>query len=1532
MTYQSAKTAVPQETIIGNFSPETRHYAMAVKCLGAFLFLALFLPLTAPVEAATLMVINTNDGGTGSLRQAIIDANAASGADLINFNVPGAGVRTINLMSPLPPITEALTIDGYSQPGSSVNTIAIGDNAVLLIELNGANAGGGGLDTQATSTIRGLVVGSFLDLGIVIRASAPGSVITGCFIGTDPTGMFPRPNFSGNIVSFSSSNVIGGITPDLRNIVSSNSLSDAPNGIELDGDQANPTKITGNVIQGNYIGVNAAGTAALGNGAGISVLAQTNLTIGGASAGARNVISGNTSGGIEINFGVSNSSILGNYIGLDANGQAKVKNQSGIFLGTGSNNLTIGGPNAGQGNVIAGNQSNGIDMFPSAHDNLIQGNLIGTDRTGTVALGNGNFGLNVAGTFNQVGGAGSSASRNVISGSGGAGIKLGGDHNTLLGNFIGTDLTGTKALPNNGPGIYMPGAGANTIGDTSTGGFNLVSGNLQQGIYIQSSSGDTVKGNRIGTDITGGPLGNGAEGILIENSTDCFIGDLSGGGNTIAFNKWGVRVTTASQRNMIVNNSIFANDGGPGQAWLGIDLNTDDVTPNDLGDGDNGANGLLNFPVITSAITSGATASVTGTLNSAPNAQFSVSLFSNSACDPSGFGEGENVLGVLTVTTNAAGDAAFSTSVNAQAGQFITATATDASGNTSEFSQCRQIIVPGSSGALQLSAGTYTVNENGGQATITVTRTGGSIGAVSIQYATSNGTALAGSDYTSASGTLNWANGDAASKTFVVPIINDSRNEANEALDLILTNPVGGAVLGGPSSAVLTIIDDDPAPSLSISDVSKAEGNNGTMSLNFTVTLSATSGQAVTVDYTTADGTAQAGADYQSTSGSLFFNPGQNSKQISVLVNGDTQVEANETFFVNLSSPANATVSKSQGIGTILDDDGALSAGTLQFGAATFSVNENGGPATITVSRTSGNSGAVSVQYAIIAGGTASAGSDYTAGSGTLNWADGDPANKTFTVAITDDSLSESNETVNLSLSNPTGGAALGNPSGATLTIVDNDALPSLSISDVSQAEGNNGTANFDFNVTLSVVSGQTIAVKYATTAGTATLGSDYQAVNGTITFAPGETSKPLTLLINGDSQVEPDETFFINLSNPVNATIVKAQGVGTIINDDSVTPATLDFSKANYSVQEDLGALTVTITRSGDTNGSSSVDYTTFDGTATQRADFEYAAGTINFAPGDTSKTLQVLINEDMYLEGNETFTLTLSNPGGGVLGSQSSTVIAINDDSPETLTNPIDDNQNFVYMQYHDFLNREPDAAGLAFWTSDLAACGNDQSCLSARRSDVSAAFFLSIEFQETGYLVYRMYKASYGNLPGMPVPVRFAEFTPDREEISRGVVVNQAGWEQLLENNKQAFAAEFVQRAQFTSTFPASLTPAQFVDAMFANGTVVPSASERQLTIDEFGGAPTAGDVAARARALRRVAENLPLAQQEFNSAFVLMQYFGYLRRDPNTTPEPTLDYQGYNFWLSKLNQFNGNYSSAEMVKAFLTSTEYRQRFGP
>jgi hypothetical protein len=179
---------------------------------------------------------------------------------------------------------------------------------------------------------------------------------------------------------------------------------------------------------------------------------------------------------------------------------------------------------------------------------------------------------------------------------------------------------------------------------------------------------------------------------------------------------------------------------------------------------------------------------------------------------------------------------------------------------------------------------------------------------------------------------------------------------------------------------------------------------------------------------------------------------------------------------------------------------------------------------------------------------------------------------------------------------------------------------------------------------------------------------------------------------------------------------------------------------------------------------------------------------------------------------------------------------------------------------------------------------------------------------------------------------VPIKLNEFLPDTQQLGQGVVVNQAGWEQVLENNKQAFTSNFVQRSRFTLAFPTSMTPAGFVDQLFANAEITPGTAERADAINEFGTANTTGDIAARARVLRRVAENATLVQQEFNRAFVLMQYFGYLRRNPNDAPEPTLDFQGYNFWLTKLNQFNGNFVNAEMVKAFITSGEYRQRFSP
>jgi len=316
------------------------------------------------------------------------------------------------------------------------------------------------------------------------------------------------------------------------------------------------------------------------------------------------------------------------------------------------------------------------------------------------------------------------------------------------------------------------------------------------------------------------------------------------------------------------------------------------------------------------------------------------------------------------------------------------------------------------------------------------------------------------------------------------------------------------------------------------------------------------------------------------------------------------------------------------------------------------------------------------------------------------------------------------------------------------------------------------------------------------------------------------------------------------------------------------------------------------------------------------------------------------VLISQDNYVEGAETFTIALSNPLASGLQSPSSATLTINDDVTEPPGNAIDDASTFVRQHYHDFLNREPDQSGLDFWTGQITSCGSDTACQDVKRINVSAAFFLSIEFQQTGYLVERMYKVAYGDATGvstfggtshnLSVPtVRFAEFLKDTQRIGQGVVVLAPGWEQALENNKQAYALEFVSTTRFATAYPTTMTPTQFVDAFNAHAGNVLSLTERNNAINMFGGAANTGNLTIRAQVLRQVAEDADLVTAESNRAFVLAQYFGYLRRNPND-PQDT-DYTGFEFWLTKLNQFNGDYIAAEMVKAFISSSEYRQRFG-
>ena len=355
---------------------------------------------------------------------------------------------------------------------------------------------------------------------------------------------------------------------------------------------------------------------------------------------------------------------------------------------------------------------------------------------------------------------------------------------------------------------------------------------------------------------------------------------------------------------------------------------------------------------------------------------------------------------------------------------------------------------------------------------------------------------------------------------------------------------------------------------------------------------------------------------------------------------------------------------------------------------------------------------------------------------------------------------------------------------------------------------------------------------------------------------------------------------------------------------------------------------------RIGDASNPASVDYSTSDGTASERRDYITALGTLNFGAGETTKSFIVLINSDAYVEGTETFNVTLSNASGAILGDPSIATVHIID-SPAGDSSPIDDAQDYVCQHYHDFLNRQPDVSGLAFWTSNLTSCGTDQQCLDTKRVNVSGAFYLSIEFQQTGFLVERLYKTAYGDGDGtstlggshhLAVPiVRLREFLADSQQIGQGVIVGQPGWEAALENNKRAFTESFVARSRFTTALPLTMTAAQFVAQLNANAGNPLSTSERDQLAGEL-----ATNTRTRAEVLRAIAEHQNLVNAEFNRGFVLMQFFGYLRRNPND-PQDT-DYTGYDFWLTKLNAFQGNYQNAEMVKAFLSSIEYRQRFGP
>lgn len=406
---------------------------------------------------------------------------------------------------------------------------------------------------------------------------------------------------------------------------------------------------------------------------------------------------------------------------------------------------------------------------------------------------------------------------------------------------------------------------------------------------------------------------------------------------------------------------------------------------------------------------------------------------------------------------------------------------------------------------------------------------------------------------------------------------------------------------------------------------------------------------------------------------------------------------------------------------------------------------------------------------------------------------------------------------------------------------------------------------------------------------------------------------------------------------------------------DDVVRPpdtgAIVQFGAPTFKVTEGCvpAELTVTVERAGGAPaGPVTVDYAVTAGTASQKSDYTLVGGTwadagatpnvvgaetITFARDESSKSITVLINEDGFAERTEQLTVTLSNPTGATLGELRSATLDIEDnDTGDSTANPIDDPQNFVCQHYHDFLHRQPDPEGLAFWTEQITRCGDDAICVEAKRADVSSAFLLSIEFQRTSYLVYRMYDACLERRPS------YEEFMRDMQVISHDVRVGIGDWEGQLERNTQAFAESFVTRDEFEEEYAGWDTPEQYVELMYTYAGVKPSEESFRTAVGAYG----LGGAVGKARAMRFILEESAVFNRYYNGGFVLAQYMGYLRRDPDGAPDT--DLTGYNYWLVKLNDFSrpsedvceesvalGRIRRAEMVNAFISSAEYRQRFG-
>ena len=536
------------------------------------------------------------------------------------------------------------------------------------------------------------------------------------------------------------------------------------------------------------------------------------------------------------------------------------------------------------------------------------------------------------------------------------------------------------------------------------------------------------------------------------------------------------------------------------------------------------------------------------------------------------------------------------------------------------------------------------VTENG-DAILTVTKTGVTTFSSTVEFITADNTAIAGSDYLTSSGTLNFAAAD-VSKTITISTINDSLFELTEDLFVNLTLPTNALIADG--QGVVTINDNDTAPSFTIDNVAASEGGNAV----FTVTKTGSTSLSSSVNFATANSAAVAGTDYTTSSGTLNFAVGDVSKTITVSTINDSAFETAEGFYINLTSPTNATISDAQGIGTINDND------PTPYFTINNVIAAEGSNVTFTITKTGVTSYTHNVNYATAVGSAGS--SDFTAKSGTLSFAAG-TTSLTVSVVTAGDTVYENDETFYLNLSAATNGATISDNQGVG-TIDNNDAAPSFTVNHPSVTEG----SGLVITVTKNGLSAFTHTVNYATSNNSATAGSDYVAKSGTLSFAPGVSSKTVTISTINNELHENSESFFFSLSSPSNNATIGNIGSGTIIDDDPIP----SFSVNNVTTAEGTNANFI-ITRAGATGTSHVVNFFTEEGSAGYYDYTGILGGSVTFGVGEVTKTVPVSVTSDSLFENAEQFFLILISVNNGATISDNTGVGTIsNDDGPPSFS----------------------------------------------------------------------------------------------------------------------------------------------------------------------------------------------------------------------------------------------------------------------